>query len=361
MTNQAAFTTPSEVETGDVNLPPQEQDNITLPGRPVHDLKAAKAVLLKFLPPKKDLEFLDLSGDLCVDLIKSEQREDGSRVISVYQTDCWTDASTLYGTFEVPAGRGFSFIGSNLWCGRFEGNFSDCDFRFCDLRECDFSQAVLTNAKFQPLNQHPRALDDITWPNNKSDVSECGARFITAERKPRGNKSMDSKPIDREVLNKVPEALQALLADLEPGEVVEMILPRPTNPPHVHNYVLTRIEDSEDILLLMVDRETESRGTFGAGLFEVGKTLRFLERVNTVGYRLDGSSEDGVSTELMNIISGNNHNFGNTSIKFGNGPRIITTGGAFCPVRNADEPPEIESKFLANIRRAREILTQPTS
>jgi hypothetical protein len=166
----------------------------------------------------------------------------------------------------------------------------------------------------------------------------------------------------KQVVNKLelPSALKELFNGLEDGEVVEMILPRHTKPPHAHCYYLTRVKNSAEILLLLIDREIEVQALFNASLFTVDNDIKFHRVVSRVKYLPTEDSSNRVKEDLKKIIFGENNGFGNTSIRFGNNKPIITSAPTGC-VGGELEENSGKQAFIGNIIEARSKLTKNTA
>jgi hypothetical protein len=222
------------------------------------------------------------------------------------------------------------------------GNFDGTTFNNCQLPE-----EIAGYDKIEDQN-HTVKLSRQNKPDSNTQV---------VPPQTDNRKLFDFKQIDFE---KIPSSLKALFNGVNDGEVLEMILPRETKPPHIHVYYLTRIKNSEEILILQIDNEIEGLGFFFANLFRVDERVNLHRKVSRVNCLLNSDSPDVVEGDLTQIIFSSNV-FGRTSIKFGNNKRIITTAGTSGLGDESADNLENQEKFLDNISRAREILTKPPS
>jgi uncharacterized protein YjbI with pentapeptide repeats len=245
-----------------------------------------------------------------------------------------------------------------------------------DLGWSDFSSASFSNTDMRAVRFHTGNFDGTTFNNcqlpeeiagyDKIEVQNHTVK-LSRQNKPDSNtqgvppqtdnrKLFDFEQID---FKKIPSSLKALFNGVNDGEVLEMILPRETKPPHIHVYYLTRIKNSGEILILQIDNEIEGLGFFFANLFRVDERVNLHRKVSRVNCLLNFDSPDVVEGDLTQIIFSSNV-FGRTSIKFGNNKRIITTAGTSGLVGESAEDSG-ESRFLENIEEARRILTKTPS
>jgi hypothetical protein len=235
-----------------------------------------------------------------------------------------------------------SFSNTDMIRVRFNtGNFDGTTFNNCQLPE-----EIAGYDKIEVQN-HTVKLSRQNKPNSNTQV---------VPPRTDNRELFDFEQID---FKKFPSSLKALFNGVNDGEVLEMILPRETKPPHIHVFYLTRIKNSGEILILQIDNEIERLGFFFANLFRVDDRVTFHREVSGVNCLLDFEDPDVVESDLTQIICGSN-GFGNTSIRVGNGRRIITTAGTSGLVGGSAQCSG-ESTFLENIEEARRILTKSPS